>query len=262
MDINEIKQALEAAYLVGFRVRGTMVDCEVTLDGSSKDRFKLHSQFKDGVRLVVEVEPEKYGANFLRLLNSSDKNRRKGLISLLNEVDDGKVEILINNSPKTNDDFVNDTSEWKSFKLKYQKIPCEDVSLSKNVMVTMCGMILSLVDYSVEGYEEGTKTEIHVSKYERNPLNRKICLAAKGYKCSVCGFDFENYYGEVGKKTIEVHHTLLVSEMGANHVVDPIKELVPVCSNCHTIIHKKNPPYSVDEVKEMIAEAARKQADS
>ena len=77
----------------------------------------------------------------------------------------------------------------------------------------------------------------------------------KGYKCSVCGFDFEEKYGSIGKEYIEVHHSLPVSMMGENHIVDPINELFPLCSNCHSMIHKKNPPYTIDEFKRIIKEA-------
>lgn len=40
--------------------------------------------------------------------------------------------------------------------------------------------------------------------------------------------------------------------MGPGYIVKPLEELVPVCSNCHTIIHKRKEPYTVDEVKSML----------
>ena len=104
-------------------------------------------------------------------------------------------------------------------------------------------MILSISKYSIVGYSEGQKEIAQEQRYERNPINRKLCLLHKGYKCCVCGFDFEKEFGEIGKSFIEVHHSLPVSQMGENHVVDPLKELYPLCSNCHTMIHKKSPPF-------------------
>ncbi|MDQ2907279.1 MAG: hypothetical protein M3Y81_27545 [Chloroflexota bacterium] len=40
--------------------------------------------------------------------------------------------------------------------------------------------------------------------------------------------------------------------MGETYRVDPIKDLRPVCPNCHTIIHSQYPPYSIDEVRAMV----------
>lgn len=74
-----------------------------------------------------------------------------------------------------------------------------------------------------------------------------------GYKCAICGFDFESQYGEVGKEFIEVHHIVPISSTAGEHDVDPINDLIPVCSNCHSILHRRRPePYLPDEVRLMI----------
>lgn len=252
MEIKEIKDELESTYLVGFNVSGSQNAFEITLDGSSQDKFKVSGAVKDNIRLNIEVEPEKYAGNFLRLINYSDMFKRKGFVALMSEIPTGDVSIFVNKVKISADDFINDSSEWNSFEIRYTKIPYDDSALVKRITRVMCGMMLSLVDYSVEGFEEGSKIDIHASKYERNPINREICLASKGYKCCICGFDFEKTYGEIGRKVIEVHHTKQVSEMGPGYIVKPLEELVPVCSNCHTIIHKRKEPYTVEEVKAML----------
>ena len=253
MNIKDIKDELENTYLVGFNVTGTKTDFVITLDGSMQDKFRVVGSVRDNIRLTIEVEPERYAGNFLRLINYSDIIKRRGFSTLLSEMPTGNVGIFINKVKFSAEEFINDNSEWHSFEIKYTKIPYEkDEVLAKKVSKILCGMMLSLVDYSVEGYEEGAKKDIHASKYERNPINREICLAKKGYKCCVCGFDFEEKYGEVGEKVIEVHHTKMVSEMEPNYVVKPLEDLEPVCSNCHTIIHKRKHPYSIEEVKKML----------
>ena len=103
-------------------------------------------------------------------------------------------------------------------------------------------------------YEDGEAKITIDKKYERNPINRKLCLLAKSYKCSVCGFDFEKAYGAIVKDFIEVHHSLPVSQMENGHIVDPIKELFPLCPNCHAMIHRKTPPYTIDELKKIMEE--------
>ena len=90
-----------------------------------------------------------------------------------------------------------------------------------------------------------------VNKYERSRINRSACICHYGSFCQSCGFDFEKVYGELGKGFVHVHHIIPVSEMGANYVVNPIKDLIPLCPNCHSMIHKKNPPFTLKELKEI-----------
>jgi 5-methylcytosine-specific restriction protein A len=101
-------------------------------------------------------------------------------------------------------------------------------------------------------YTEGTPNQVSVTKYERNPFARKKCLDYYGFSCSVCDFNFENTYGQIGKELIHVHHLTQVATVGKTYEVDPIKDLRPVCPNCHSIIHKRKTAFSIDEVKEFI----------
>jgi len=36
-----------------------------------------------------------------------------------------------------------------------------------------------------------------------------------------------------------VHHLVPISKIGKKYRVDPIKDLRPVCPNCHAVIHLK-----------------------
>ena len=67
--------------------------------------------------------------------------------------------------------------------------------------------------------------------------------------------DFENMYGELGKGFIHVHHIVPISMIGKEYKIDPIKDLVPVCPNCHAMLHrcKDGNVYTIDGLKEMIA---------
>lgn len=85
-------------------------------------------------------------------------------------------------------------------------------------------------------YEGATKT-ISVNAYERNPEARRKCIEHYGYDCFVCGFNFEKVYGEIGKGYIHVHHLKPLSEIKEGYLVDPIKDLRPVCPNCHALLH-------------------------
>ncbi|MBE6844443.1 MAG: hypothetical protein E7508_01835 [Ruminococcus sp.] len=99
---------------------------------------------------------------------------------------------------------------------------------------------------------EGAMRDILSNKYERNLKARSRCIAYYGTACQVCGFDFGVVYGEDFAGKIEVHHIKPLYEIKEDYVVDPIKDLVPVCPNCHLVLHsKKDSVYTVEEVKEM-----------
>ena len=91
-----------------------------------------------------------------------------------------------------------------------------------------------------------------VNRYERNPAARLECLRIYGAKCAVCGFVGQNIYGTKGNSLIHVHHLIELSQVGQEYEVDPRNELVPVCPNCHAMIHRRRPAYSIDEVREML----------
>ena len=96
---------------------------------------------------------------------------------------------------------------------------------------------------------EGAKKEIIVNRYERNHEAREKCIAAHGCKCAVCGMDFEKTYGEIGRGFIHVHHIVPLSSIGKEYELNPITDLVPVCPNCHAMLHRQDPPYDVDSLK-------------
>lgn len=101
---------------------------------------------------------------------------------------------------------------------------------------------------------EGRLTEAKVLRRQRNRQARQQCLEASGYKCYVCGFDFEKTYGEIGKGFLEVHHTKPLSSYDDEHPI-PQSELCALCSNCHSMVHRKKKVLDVDELKRMYNEA-------
>ena len=89
-----------------------------------------------------------------------------------------------------------------------------------------------------ERLKEGALQEKHLTYHERNPQLRRICIEIYGWKCIACGFDFQEKYGDLGKEYIEVHHLFPISQTEGEHNVDPEKDLVPLCANCHAMIHR------------------------
>ena len=100
---------------------------------------------------------------------------------------------------------------------------------------------------------EGALVKVMANKYERNQKARRECVAKKGYQCLVCGRDFEATYGEIGKNFIHVHHLTPISSIGQEYELNVDTDLAPVCPNCHYMLHRKDPPYTIVELKEILA---------
>lgn len=99
---------------------------------------------------------------------------------------------------------------------------------------------------------EGIKKTVIVNSYERNPKARQLCIKHWEAICAVCSIDFEKIYGEIGKGFIHVHHLTPVSKIGKTYQVDPINDLIPVCPNCHSMLHRQEPPFTIDELKKIM----------
>lgn len=104
-------------------------------------------------------------------------------------------------------------------------------------------------------FTEGFSKKVLVNRYERNKQARLACLAHYGYDCLVCGFNFEKFFGPLGKHQIHVHHTIKISEIGAEYQLNPVKDLVPLCPNCHHMAHRREPPFELQDLKAMLKSA-------
>jgi len=109
----------------------------------------------------------------------------------------------------------------------------------------------SIVQYPDE-YSEGKSVTVQANRYERNSKARRECIKFHQPICKVCGMDFSSVYGDIGEGFIHVHHIKPLSEIGQNYTVDPIKDLLPVCPNCHAMLHTKKPPLQVEDLKKLM----------
>lgn len=103
--------------------------------------------------------------------------------------------------------------------------------------------------------QEGSRQRVSVNVYERNPVARRRCMGHYGTNCVVCGLNFGKMYGEIGEGYIHVHHLRPLSEVGEEYQIDPINDLRPVCPNCHAMIHRRDPPYTVEEVRGFLSQS-------
>jgi 5-methylcytosine-specific restriction protein A len=100
--------------------------------------------------------------------------------------------------------------------------------------------------------EEGKKLRVVTTAYERSQGARRKCLQRHGCSCACCGILLAEKYGAVAVDFIHVHHKVPISSFGESHVIDPVADLIPVCPTCHSIIHLKNPPLEVEEVRALL----------
>ncbi|MGM7897564.1 HNH endonuclease [Yersinia enterocolitica] len=96
--------------------------------------------------------------------------------------------------------------------------------------------------------------DVNVNAYERDPEARRACIRHYGFVCQCCGFDFEKTYGELGKNFIHVHHIRPLRTLGEGYCINPVTDLVPLCPNCHAMIHRGNEarPLPVDDLRKML----------
>ena len=99
---------------------------------------------------------------------------------------------------------------------------------------------------------EGKSKQVFVNVYERNNEARKACIKHYGPKCQICNIDFGLKYPSIGNGFIHVHHLKMVSEINSEYKVNPISDLIPVCPNCHAMIHQRKIPYTISEMKKII----------
>lgn len=120
------------------------------------------------------------------------------------------------------------------------------------------GMMLALAppqkyeEDSCQGVAEGFARSVRLTRYERNPLNHKLCLSEQGYDCKVCGFNFETTYREIGHHFIHVHHLIPISLQPPGYIINPRQDLIPVCPNCHAMLHTRDPSFKPGEFKAAI----------
>ena len=101
-------------------------------------------------------------------------------------------------------------------------------------------------------YPEGARKSVRVNKYERNQKARKKCIDHHGVSCSICGFSFGEFYGDIGEGFIHIHHLNPIAMKDGEYQLDPISDLRPVCPNCHAMLHRSGKLLSITDLQNQI----------
>ncbi|SFG72786.1 5-methylcytosine-specific restriction enzyme A [Priestia megaterium] len=217
-------------------------------------RFFNATDMKRGERreILLEYEQRVYHARLEMDKHPSPRSR------LLWKADFS--EEIRNQFPNVHSHFLNKgdqlLSEVKKF--RFEKVASSSNTYLVEFLSSIDSEVLikDLESEEIELYAprtEGTLVNYYGRRYERDPINRKHAIELHGLACKVCGFNFEEVYGERGKDLIEVHHVKPLSTLEREIVIDPERDLISVCANCHRMIHRrKDDILTIDELKALI----------
>ena len=208
-------------------------------------------------RHVISIEFGPYAATCIEHIKHSATQESYSLAHAFMEQLDKKFDVKLNDK--------NIESNWKIdagfrieiFRKNLKQNDFECISDSIEVaMIPLMAAIAVLIGYEEiedeEGEEEGNLNQFVITKKERSPRNRLLCLSIHGEICSVCGLDPTSIYGAELGKILEVHHIEPLSEIEKARVYNPRTDLIPLCPNCHRAIHKRKPAYKPKEIKNII----------
>lgn len=103
---------------------------------------------------------------------------------------------------------------------------------------------------------EGNSVLAQHMRYERNNsfvqrIKKQALAENKMLNCQICGFSFFEKYGEIGEGFIEAHHKNPLSERNGKTKTKR-EDIALVCSNCHRMLHRGDPTFGIEEIKQKI----------
>lgn len=114
---------------------------------------------------------------------------------------------------------------------------------------------------------EGRIITKNVTVRERSLRLRELAIEHFSHNntinCNCCGFEFASFYGqEYGKNCIEIHHKKPIFQYLEENIEQTAEKallnLLPVCPNCHRVIHKNH--IGSNEINEFINAIKKKSA--
>ncbi len=109
-----------------------------------------------------------------------------------------------------------------------------------------------VVSSADRAFIEGSVERVLVNRYERDSRARKKCIEHHGAVCAACRTNMATLYGEDLEGFIHVHHIVPLSDIAKEYRVDAVADLRPLCPNCHAVVHRFNPPLSVEQVRQRV----------
>ena len=222
-------------------------------------------------RLIIEFELGNFAADLLRHMSLADENGRMLFSAILQNCHEAGADILL----RVNGQDVAWASEeiwsdpWSRFRLELRKggleLGAAEGRPDTEIILEWTGKFMAAIiailplddeessEFELQtGFPEGAKTTITVNRYERDRRNRAAAIAIHGARCKACEIDFGELYGPVADGYIEIHHVQPVSQLGPGYCIDPFRDLVPLCANCHAVVHRIDPPMPIERLSELL----------
>ena len=223
-------------------------------------------------RIQIEFEAGNFAGDLLRQMGDADRDSQVLFRSILADCQSrgASINFQVNGNSYRFDDEKVWLGNWNNLTLSINKGDLErGVDDSRLDRDTICGWtgrftaaVVSILpveeqnqetNLDVVGYPEGALVKVLTNRYERDRRNRAAAIAIHGTTCKGCGLNMSERYGTVAEGFVEIHHTTPVSKLGLGYTINPADDLVPLCPNCHSIAHRRNPPLTVEEIQSLLA---------
>jgi 5-methylcytosine-specific restriction protein A len=223
-------------------------------------------------RVEVSFEPGAFAAPLLGEMGETDPEGRAVFVSMLSSCQAAGAELRfrINGQDRAYSDPAIWSTPWTRLELLLRKGNLEigdldagpEIEILREWALRFVAAIIAVLPLdggseeippdNQQGFPEGAATTVTVNRYERDRRNRAAAIAIHGSRCKGCDMSFSERYGEIALGFIEIHHIVPVAKMPPMYIVDPSKDLVPLCSNCHSVVHRQDPPMSVEALRQLL----------
>jgi 5-methylcytosine-specific restriction protein A len=268
-----------AVHVIAERV-GIAISCRVVSDGKESHLELTPTDFHPNEGFAVHLKTGwrsaeavlvlgQFSGQLIARMGGCDAQAKSAFAAFATGLASRKIKVLmkVNGSDINSMETETWPSNWTKLELVLRMTPIvieaeNEAQLERlvaDLAVPIFGMIVSLIgaeenELPAGGELEGGSFQTLTTRYERSRLNREACIQLKGTKCLVCGFDFAEHYGPMGIGYIEIHHLTPVSAMGPEYKVNIATDLAPVCSNCHAMAHRDDPPVPLERLKMLVEE--------
>ena len=217
--------------------------------------------------LSAVFRPADYASILLKKMNKSNQEQKTAFSVFAGSLRSkgAVIDLVINNesfeatdSKSWPDNWSEITITMKKTGLVLEKKTEYDFSEAFPWTTGFFGMTLALLPLEEipcsedTGEIEGDQFFERAKRYERSRINRAACIEVNGDSCKICGFSFGKNYGEHGEGFIHVHHIIPVSQMGGSYSLNPATDLIPVCPNCHSMLHRRQEVLLPEGLKNII----------
>jgi 5-methylcytosine-specific restriction enzyme A len=221
-------------------------------------------------RIDVRFRFGSFASELLTSVRSADESGRRVFCAVLDTCISAGADVALklNGAMRSHKDAAIWNESWQSFGFSVGKgmlainegADAADIRLIEEWTTRVAAAVIALLpveedveeNFDTHGLPEGGKTQITVNRYERDRRNRAAALAIHGHRCKACDTNMAERYGPIAEGLIEVHHIVPVSEVGPGYIIDPRSDLVPLCPDCHSVAHRRSPPYSIEELQNML----------